>query len=328
MKKDIKKYLIAVILILFAYIAYLIVAPFLTALLTSFILAYLSFPLYKKISKSTKSEVTGAILTTLLIIIIILLPLIYIANALVIESINFFNEGNLDNIKYQITQLTENDQIAADISKETIATLIEFMKRGATDFIRNLPGKVFDFLITIYATFTFFLIGEGFLKKAKNILPIEKKDQLIIHIGDTTYSIVYGLFLTAIIEFVLALIVFKLVGSSIALLLAITIGFLAFIPFLGPSIVWVPYIIYLVTRQEYIAAIVILILGIALFIIETFIRPKIIGARSKVHPLIILIGTIGGIKLLGIVGLVVGPVILSTIITIIKEYYPEIKKDD
>ena len=95
MKKDIKKYLIAVILILFAYIAYLIVAPFLTALLTSFILAYLSFPLYKKISKSTKSEVTGAILTTLLIIIIILLPLIYIANALVIESINFFISSDL-----------------------------------------------------------------------------------------------------------------------------------------------------------------------------------------------------------------------------------------
>ena len=52
--------------------------------------------------------------------------------------------------------------------------------------------------------------------------------------------------------------------------------------------------------------------------IDNIIKPKLVGKRAKVHPAIILIGILGGIKLLGFIGLIIGPVILATAIELFK----------
>ena len=74
-------------------------------------------------------------------------------------------------------------------------------------------------------------------------------------------------------------------------------------------------------------AVILIVLGIILFFIDTFLKARIISSHSKVHPIIILMGIIGGIQLFGFIGLIIGPVFLSALITIIKEYYPMIKND-
>jgi len=179
----------------------------------------------------------------------------------------------------------------------------------------------------VYTTFAFLLLGKKFVNKTKLLLPVKKKDELISHLGNTTHAIVYGMFVTAIIEFILSLIAFKIIGTNAALLLAIIIGFLAFIPFLGPTVIWIPYAIIEILRNNTKSAIVLIILGIILFVIETFVKPHIIGDRSKLHPVIILVGTFGGIKLFGFIGLVIGPILLSSILVIIREYYPEVENE-
>ncbi len=325
--KGIKKYLLILIIIVLAYIAYLVAAPFIKALLTSLVLSYLFYPVYKKIASLTKNETFSAAITTILIVLIILIPLISIANSLVSESINLYKTGVINQTKEQISTYIGKEQTFTGITDEAIAKIVTYLKNQATAFLSNLAGKLFDFLITIYATFYFLIAGPDLLNKIRNLIPSKQKDAIIIHIKEATNSIVYGLFVTAIVEFIIALIVFKIIGSSVSLLLALTIGFFAFIPFLGPGVVWVPYSLILLSRQETGSAIAVIVMGVLFFIIETFVRPKIIGKSSKIHPLIILIGTIGGIKVLGFIGLIMGPIILSTIITLIKEYYPEIKDE-
>jgi len=52
--------------------------------------------------------------------------------------------------------------------------------------------------------------------------------------------------------------------------------------------------------------------------VDNFIKPKLVGKRAKIHPAIILIGILGGIRLLGFIGLIIGPLILATAIELIK----------
>jgi len=66
-----------------------------------------------------------------------------------------------------------------------------------------------------------------------------------------------------------------------------------------------------------------IILGVILSAVDTFLRPKLIGDKSKTSPAVILIGLLGGLKVFGFIGLILGPVILSTLIEIIKLYQEE-----
>jgi len=59
-------------------------------------------------------------------------------------------------------------------------------------------------------------------------------------------------------------------------------------------------------------------LGIGMSVLDMILRPKIIGDKAKIHPIIILLGILGGLKLLGIVGIILGPLFLSFLITFLK----------
>jgi len=327
-KKEIKKYLVVAILLILSYIAYLIIAPFIAAILASFILAYLFFPIFKKLKEKTKNEVLSAAITTIIMIIVILLPIFLIANALITESIDLVRSGKIEQLENQLETYLTKETTVSNFIDDAVSKTVNYLRGQATTLITSFLSQIFNLLIIIYATFAFLMLGEKLVHKGKKILPIKEKDQLIKHIGDTTYSIVYGLFVTAIVEFIIALIIFKIIGSSAALLLALVIGFLAFIPLLGPGLVYIPYAIIEFLNKDYLAFVLLLVMGVIFFVIENVIRPKIIGKRTSVHPVIILIGTFGGIKLLGVIGIVIGPIVLSTIITVIKEYYPEITKDE
>ena len=54
--------------------------------------------------------------------------------------------------------------------------------------------------------------------------------------------------------------------------------------------------------------------------LDNLIRPKIVGEKAKVHPALIMIGIFGGIFLIGPLGVVVGPLVLSLAAIVIDEY--------
>ena len=78
---------------------------------------------------------------------------------------------------------------------------------------------------------------------------------------------------------------------------------------LGPVIVWGPYVAIEIIRGNISHVIILIVLGVILFFIDSILKSKIIGDKAKLHPVIILIGIFGGIQFMGIVGIVAGPII-------------------
>jgi len=73
-----------------------------------------------------------------------------------------------------------------------------------------------------------------------------------------------------------------------------------------------------------IKAIIIAIYGaIVLGTVETFLKPKIIGDKAKLHPALVFMGIIGGLSLFGFIGFFVGPIILGILSALIKIYEKE-----
>ena len=98
------------------------------------------------------------------------------------------------------------------------------------------------------------------------------------------------------------------------------IFFLAFIPGLGPTIVWAPMAIYYLIVKDYSTMIGVIITGLVLSsFIDTIFRSKILGKRTNLNPFIMLIGILGGIAVFGIFGFIVGPIILIYTIKLLEE---------
>jgi predicted PurR-regulated permease PerM len=138
-------------------------------------------------------------------------------------------------------------------------------------------------------------------------------------------DILVGTFLLALLEATIAIIGFWLLGIKFAIVLGVLIGIFALVPALGPLLVWVPVAIIEFANGNIGTSIGVVVLGIILSTyIDSIVRVSLVGKKSKIHPVVMLIGLFGGIAIFGIIGFILGPLILSILLTII-ENTPRLK---
>jgi predicted PurR-regulated permease PerM len=130
---------------------------------------------------------------------------------------------------------------------------------------------------------------------------------------------VNGLVLVGLGEGVLLGIGYAFAGLSHAVLLGLVTAVLAMVPF-GAPIVYVACALYLLASSQTAAAIALLVFGtIVVFIADHFVRPILIGSSTRLPFLWVLLGIFGGLESFGLIGLFLGPAIISVLIAIWRE---------
>jgi predicted PurR-regulated permease PerM len=117
-------------------------------------------------------------------------------------------------------------------------------------------------------------------------------------------------------------------GVSSPITWGIAMFFLALIPYVGTGLVWGPAAAIMILQGASTSDNYLLWKGIGLAIygliivssIDNILKPKIIGHHSRVHPVLVLVGIFGGLALMGIPGIVVGPVALAMAVTLLELY--------
>ena len=90
------------------------------------------------------------------------------------------------------------------------------------------------------------------------------------------------------------------------------------IPMLGAFIVWVPAAIYLFATGHYLKGIFLVLWGtLVIGMIDNFLRPKLVGERTKLHELLIFFAVLGGLQVFGVLGIVLGPVVLAITLALV-----------
>ena len=121
---------------------------------------------------------------------------------------------------------------------------------------------------------------------------------------------------------------FLIFGISSPLFWGMMMAFLALIPYLGTGFIWGPAAIIIFLEGVFQDSNILMYKGVALFLyglfivggLDNLIRPKFIGAKAKIHPALIMIGIFGGIFLVGPIGVIIGPLVLSLTAIFIEEY--------
>ncbi len=300
-----------------------------TPVLTSLVLAYMFYPVYLWLNKKLKNKNASALIVSLLIIILIIIPLGFILFQLSKEvNVGYILlkqkvstaglQRSTTGIIRTLQEITQNPQIEFYI-KDSLEKVASRVAQGALDFIFSIPTRLLEILLTFF--FTFFLLRDGkeLVTKVEKSLPLEaklKKD-IIKNTNNVLHGIIHGFFVIAIVEGVLGALTFWLFGVSSPIIWGLVIAFLTFIPFIGAIFVWVPAVIINLASSNFAAAIGITAGGLLISYIDTFLKPKVIGNKTAIHPAIVLLGLLGGLSLIGVAGIIIGPIILSLLILFI-----------
>lgn len=182
-----------------------------------------------------------------------------------------------------------------------------------------MVGLFIMFFVMYYG----FRDGEGFIKRIRDLLPLEPalKESLFYEVRTITQAVLYGQVMTALIQGTLGGIGLLIFGISNWLFWGAIMIIMAFLPLLGTPLIWVPAAVSQILDGETARGVGLLIYGSTIVMnIDNVLRPRLMSGRTKVHPVLILLGVLGGLKIFGFIGMLVGPLILAVLVAFTKFY--------
>jgi predicted PurR-regulated permease PerM len=180
-------------------------------------------------------------------------------------------------------------------------------------------GTLIGFVMMLFLLFFFLQDGRAMLASLTHLIPIEptRRGQLLKYLADVIRAVVFGSTATALIQGIFVGVGFAIVGLPSPVVFGVVATIAAFLP-AGAAAVLVPAVIYLAVAGRWGAATFMAIWTAAMWVVENVLRPLLTAQRAEVSTLAIFVGAIGGAATFGILGLVIGPVLLSFTVALLR----------
>lgn len=229
-----------------------------------------------------------------------------------------FSEG-LETAAYSINRgvgqeveviFLEVQQTVGTYLSDISVKLVKLFTEGITGF----PGFVLNIVLMVISTFFIAIDFERITSFFLCLLPEEKEKKVqegLVYVKNVlgayvkSYSI---LFLLTFLELSIGLTILKM---PYPILLALAISVFDILPVLGTGGILLPWAVILFFMEEPGSAVGILVLYLVITVIRNILEPRIVGKQIGIHPLATLVAMILGLRLLGIIGMILFPVSLS-----------------
>lgn len=328
-RKDIFKYSLMILAILLFYFSYQVLSSFLITLIMSVILTFVFYPLYKKILKYVKKDWLASSIMILIILLIIIIPSVLLITKLVSQSASAYRtildfDFKLDNVPYVSQASPMFISHIQNIIDGSMSFVKDFIVNTAPDVIGEIANVLLLLFIAFFTMFYLFINGAEWYSVIKKRAPFNPKVKSLLFddIERTTSGVIHGQFITALIQGSLGGLMLFIFGVPNYVFWGFIMIIFSFIPVLGTPLIFVPAAIIELIQHDYIAGIGILIVGFVVVVnVDNVIRPYLVGAKTKLHPIVVLIGVLGGLNAFGLVGMVLGPLVLGLTITLIRDYF-------
>jgi len=202
------------------------------------------------------------------------------------------------------------------------------LSNGLANLFTSTLNSVIMFFLMIFTLFYLLKDGEKWRTTLMNIIPLsnENTKEIIINLEGSINRVLKGSFIIAIAQAILAWIGFTIFGIPNPILWAVVAGIASFVPNLGTSIVSIPAILFLFFTGMQLQALGLLIwLSLLIGMIDNILSPYIISRDTEIPPLFILFAILGGVSLIGPLGILIGPLVLSLLYSLISIYKREME---
>jgi len=324
-----KNVMITVIFLVLVVLSFLLLKPILLSIIIGIILAVLLLPVHRYLTKFVHSRNLSVILICSLLILLIILPFWFLTPTLVKQSFKIYLATQEMDFVTPLKNIFPSLFASEEFSAEIGSILHSFTTRATNSFMNSLSNLIINFptilLQSFVVFFTLFFVlrdNEKILSYFRSLLPFSKtiEDKLFESSKAITSSVIYGQVFIGIIQGLIAglgFFIFKVPNALFLTLLACIAGIL---PVVGTTVIWVPVLIYFIIGGNTVPALGVAIFGFIASSIDNIIRPIFVSKRTDIHPLLILMGMIGGLFLFGILGFIIGPLIIAYILIFLEIY--------
>ena len=315
------------------YLTYVIFRPFLASLFLSFVLSIAFLPVHNWISRHVRNNSAAAWLTTVVVVLFVLVPSIFLSLKLLAEATGLYgslsqqwsSSGDLRRLSDSLFRMAGYVGISPERLKGEIATRAYELGSWAVGMAGWAARGVAQQSLTIILIFfiLFFLLRdrEKFRAAVPDLLPLPpgRFEELAAIVHKTIVNNVYGMFAIGVTQGILTGLGFWITGLPAPLLWGVVAMIFSFVPLVGPILVWLPGAAVLALYAEWGKAILLFLWGAVLVSGSDYlIRPKFAGVGKDVNTLIVLLSFFGGVRAFGVIGIFVGPVMLSLVIALLR----------
>ena len=318
-----------IILIALIVFSFLLLKPILLSIIFGLLLAFVFMPLYDWLYKKTKSKNLAASIIIAFLLLIIFLPIWFLTPILIDQSFKIFQTTlqidfvtPLKNIFPKFFASEQfSTQISSVVSSFTIKTA-NSVTNAFTNILLDLPSISMHLLVVLFTFFFTLRDRDEVADYVKSLLPFPKEveNKLFQYSSEITKSVIYGTILIGMLQGLIAGLGFFIFGAPNALFLTLLAMIAGVLPILGTPIIWIPVFILMLIAGNGLAAWGIFAFGMVSTWIDNILRPIFISKMTKIHSGIVLISMIGGAFFFGILGLVIGPLVVSYLLIILELY--------
>ena len=321
-----------------------ILMPFFPAILWAVVLSVLMYPIYRrfnerfskiKILGESRAPTVASFAAVGSTILIVMLPLLVIGIGLFAQlggvSSSLAGETEKPSFESVLSQLDSAiqpfvDKVGGEFSiKQYVMTHQQELAQSLRAPIAKFAGQAgFTILTIVIALLTMFFMlrdGENLRKPALELVPLPpaKTNEILGRVSETIRAVFIGTVLVALVQGAIMGITFVAAGVPNSLLLGVACAVMAIIPLLGTPVIYIPVAALLLAQGKTWQGFV--VLGVGFLIVsqvDNVLKPFLIGGRTNLHPMAIFFSILGGVLLIGPIGVMAGPMLLTILLALIE----------
>ncbi len=309
---------------------YLVIQPFLSALLVAGVLAIATWPAYERLRSNLRGNSTAsASVMLVLILATTIVPIALLAEAAADHVPALFTalrDWRADGLR--VPEQVKSIPVVGESIYQWLMTLVADRTQSAAllqralepagklslAFVRLLGDGILQMLLVAFIVFFYYRDGERIAQLTHRIsrrLSGQMSDEVLSIVVGTTRSVFISIVGTAAAQAIAAYIGFLIAGVPGAFLLSVGTFVLSVVP-MGPVVLWGGAAIWLYMQGEPGWAIFMAIWGAAVISsIDNFLKPLLIARGSSLSLALIFLGVLGGVLAFGFIGVILGPVLLA-----------------
>ncbi len=339
-----------IILAAFVILLFWLFWAYFSSIILALLIASAFYPLYLKVYSLFRGrEHTASLTMTVLILLILIIPVGGFIGTLSNEAFDFYVRTRNSVSLKKIQEGIQGDSLWAkrirkagefaniQLNPESIERLAAsigrniglFLSRQLSSIASNLLNFLIHFFLMMLVIYYIFLRGRYLKDYISEVLPfpIGQQELMVRKFREMGRAVIIGNALSGLIQGIFGGFGFFIFGIGSSFLWGSVIGFMAFLPVIGASVVFIPTTIMLFIQGKIGTGIGYLIYNICYSsFVEYLVKPRLIGKGMHMNPILVFIGILGGIKIFGILGIIYGPLIMTIFFTLLEIYRLEYRE--
>lgn len=311
--------------------------PFVADIVGAFVLVALFQSTYQRLLRWLGGlRWVASALTCFWILIVVAIPVGFVGYSLIAEALAAYSSGNalslsvgsvdlLARARAQLSSWGLNlaDEHVSQLTVKATGAISDFVVRQATSTLNNTVAIIVQFTIVIVMVFYLLVDGPRLKRFVFDLspLPVEEEELLVTKFVEVSRGILVGNGIGSLAQGVLGGVAMWVVGVPAPILWGAAMTLFAFLPVVGVSLIVIPATVYLLLVGKVVGGIVFFVFCMAqALLLENVVKTRLIGSQTRMHDLLVFLSVIGGLAGFGVFGLLYGPLIAVSFLTMADLY--------